>query len=141
MAIVESQGGTLQVLNTDLSPDAYTTLGQVTSIQGLRGGSATVIDVSTLASTRREKRMGLADEGQVSADIFYDPDDAGHTFMEGLRAGRTLATFRVTIPDSGSPDTYFQFSGYVLDFPINLNVDEVVQGTVTIEITGAVTKT
>lgn len=137
MAVVQSQGVQLQ-LGDGASPEVFTSVGQVTNVSGLRGGQATVIDTTNLSSTRREKTMGLPDEGQVTVSLHYDPSDAQHTQMEVARAGRTLTNFKLTLPTT--PVTEFAFSGFVLTFPINNALDTVVQGDVTIEITGEVVK-
>lgn len=139
MATLESQGVKLQVGAGDGPPETFADVGQVVDISGLRGGQATVIDVTNLASTRREKRMGLADEGQVSLTVQYDPTDAQQIRLETLRDGRNLGNFKVLL--TNSPATEFAFSGYVLSFSVDSAVDQVIQGAVTIEITGEVTKT
>ena len=93
MATHESQGSTFAIQDS-ASPAVYQTVGQVTGISGLRGGGATVINTSNLASTRQEKVMGLPDEGQVTIACQYDPDDTnGQTAMETARDGRTLSSF------------------------------------------------
>lgn len=137
MSYFESQGCEFRVQNS-ASPPAYVAVGQVVSITDLRGGNATVIDVSNLASTRKEKRMGLPDEGQISLTLQYDPDDTQQTLLETKRDGRLLSNFQVALADS--PPTTFTFQGYVLTFGLGIAVDDVVMGSVTVEITGAVTK-
>ena len=138
MATLESQGVKLQVGAGDGPPETFADVGQVVDISGLRGGQATVIDVSNLASTRREKIMGLADEGQLNITVQYDPADVQQTRLETLRGTRALGNFKVLLTDSGP--TTFAFSGYVLSFSVDFAVDQVIQGSITIEITGAVTK-
>lgn len=139
MAVVESQGTTLGVDDVGASPVAYTTVGNVVDVTGLRGGQATVIDVSNLGSTAREKLMGLPDEGQVQLTLQYDPDDTGQTELETARDNRTRKSFQITMND-GSPATTFTFNGYVLTFGVDFAVDQVVQSSITIEIDGSVTK-
>lgn len=139
MATLESQGTVLKV-GADASPQGLQTVGQVTSITGLRGGSATVIDVSNLASTAREKKMGLPDEGQVTITCQYDPNDTnGQVAMETARTNRTRKGFTITLTDS--PATVFSFNGYVLTAQVDVNIDGVDEATYTVEIDGAVTKT
>jgi hypothetical protein len=139
MAVVESQGAVLKVDAADASPPSPTTIGNVVSISGLRGGQATVIDITNLASTRREKRMGLADEGQITVEVQYNPDDTGQIELETARGARTIREFTIELND-GSPETTFTFQGYVLTISTDLGVDQVVTASITIEITGAVTK-
>ena len=138
MATVESQNTKLQ-LGDGGAPETFSDIGEVTGVTGFRGGQATVIDVSTLASSRREKRMGLADEGQVTVNLQYDPSDAQQSALETARANRSLLNFKLVL--SNTPATEFAFSAYVLTFPVNVAVDTVVQGSITLEISGDVVKT
>lgn len=131
---LEAQGTYFYVWNTALSPDAWDSCC-ITDFSG-PGGSASVIDVSTLCSTRKEKIMGLPDEGQFSITGNYDPEDSAQLFLQTLRAGRTLGSFRLSLSDS--PITHLTFSGYVLSFQISGAVDQKVTFTATIEITGEV---
>ena len=139
MATVASQGVTFKIGDGGTPTETFNTVGEVTTISGLRGGSAQVIDVSTLASTRREKIMGLPDEGQITVGLNYDPVDARQGDLETARSNRALTNFQIEL--SNTPATVFAFSGYVLSFSVDAGVDTVVTGQVTIEITGAVTKT
>lgn len=138
MATIESQGTTIEIGSMTDSPGAFDTIGQVVSINGLGGGQAAVIDTTNLSSTRREKIMGLADEGQLTIEVQYDPDDVGQDACETARANRTKMQFLITL-NNGSPADTFEFDGYVLAFEKNIGVDQVVTGNITIEITGAVT--
>ena len=131
---LESQGTNFYVWNTVLSPDAWDPIC-ITDFNG-PGGSASVIDVTTLCSTRKEKLMGLPDEGQFSINGNYLPDDTGQGFLKTLRAGRTLGSFRVSLSDS--PITHITFSGYVLSFQIAAGVDAKLTFSATIEISGEV---
>ena len=49
---------------------AFETIPNVVSFQG-PGGQASVIDVTNLASTAKEKRVGLRDEGQLSLSFQF----------------------------------------------------------------------
>lgn len=138
MANVNSQGTTLKV-GDGATVETFTTVPGVTAVTGLRGGQAQVIPVSTLSSTRVEKIMGLADEGQATVNLIYDPDDAQQAALETARANGTLKNFQVVLTDD-TPST-LAFAGFVSSFSVDIGVDTVVTGTVTIEITGEVTKT
>jgi len=130
-AAVEAQGTTIAI-GTDTTP-AWLTIGEFKSWSG-PGGSAAVIDVSDLSSTRKEKRMGLPDEGQFQININYISDSPGHVALMAARAARTEEEFQVTYSDN-STET---FSGFVTGFSRSGQVDGVVEGQVTIEITGEV---
>ena len=112
-----------------------TNVGEVTSFNG-PGGSASVIDVSHLGSTRREKRMGLPDEGQISFDLNLVPNDAGQGKLRTARAARTLTGGELYLTDDSG--TILSFDCYCTAFSIQGSVDDKVQGSVTLEITGEV---
>jgi hypothetical protein len=134
MATLESQGATLAI-SVGTSPTSFTTIANVIDISG-PGGSASVIDITNLASVAREKRMGLPDEGQVTFNVQLDPDNATHQAVRDARKNRTECQFRVTLTDS-TPTT-LTFNGFVLNFSVSLAVDDVVKASITIEVNGAV---
>lgn len=116
------------------SPSSFSYIGNIQSFSG-PGGSATVIDVSNLDSTFREKRMGLPDEGQFTLEVNLDPDNSSHLALKNARASRTRLEFRLTLTDTTA--TTIGFFGYVLNFTLNGGVDNVVKASITIEIDGA----
>lgn len=131
---VESQGVVVQVTDGG-SPTSFQTVANVTDFSG-PGGQASVIDVSNLASTRREKLMGLPDEGQFTLSLNWDPDDTVHQLLRTLRNNRTRAEFKITLTD-GTPATG-TFFGYVLGVTLSGAVDQAVKAAVTIEVDGAI---
>ena len=135
---IEAQGTLLKVGDT-ASPVAYTTIAEIKTFTG-PGGSATVIDVTDLSSTSKEKRMGLPDEGQLSFTINYVPNDTQHALLRTLRANRTLRSFRIEFND-GSPASTWTFNAYVLGFAVSGAVDAVIEANVTLEISGSITET
>lgn len=131
---IEAQGTKFEIGVGD--PAVYTQVC-VKTFSG-PGGSAAVIDTTTLCSTAKEKRMGLADEGQFSFTINYVPGDAGHEALRAARASREPTPFRLTFSDT--PATVWEFTGFVLSFSVSGAVDAVIEASVTIEITGAITE-
>jgi hypothetical protein len=130
---LESQGTILYLGAGTGSPETFNEIQEVISITG-PSGTANVIDVSDLRSTRREKRSGLADNGNLSFEIFYIPTDTQHAALRtlyGLRDGRN---FQIQFTDS--PATVWQFEGYVTGFSANAAVDNVWRATITVEING-----
>lgn len=116
------------------TPAAYTKIGEVLTWDG-PGGEASVIDMTHLQSTRREKLMGIPDEGQITLGINRDFTDTGQAVLAQARADRAQKNFRVTYSD----DSVQTFAGYVLGLSSSGGVDDKVNGSVTIEITGEVT--
>lgn len=133
---LEAQGMLLQIGSG--SPLAYATIKEIKTFSG-PGGSATVIDVTDLSSTAKEKRLGLADEGQLSFTINYIPKDTQHALLRTNRDARTLTSFKLKFTDS-SPVSTWTFNAYVQGFSVSGAVDGVVEANITLEITGSITE-
>lgn len=118
------------------TPVAYTEVGEVADFDG-PGGAASVIDATHLGSSAREKIMGIPDEGQFTFSLNRVFSDTGQAAVLAARAARAKKTFRVTYMDA----TVQTFEGYVLQFSTSGGVDDKLNGSVTIEITGAVSTT
>ncbi len=134
---IESQGIVIKRGSGTGSPETFTEIPDVKSFSG-PGGSASVIDVTNLSSTAKEKRMGLHDEGQLSFTMHYNPSNAVHTSLRTDRANRTLRNFKMIFTDSG--DTEWSFAAYVTGFTVQGGVDAVVEASVTLEISGPITE-
>ena len=125
-----------------------TPIGQVTGFNG-PSGSANVIDITSLASTSKEKLMGLRDEGQLTMDILFDPATADASLHNALRTDketRTKRKFEITLTDQVSTavtdkPTFHSFDAFVTGLSITGAVDDAVKGSVTLEITSAVKTT
>ena len=135
---IEAQG-TLLKIGSGASPESYSTIAEIKTFTG-PGGSATVIDVTDLSSTSKEKRMGLPDEGQLSFTINYIPNNTQHAALRADRASRVLRNFRIQFND-GSPASTWTFSGYVMGFSVSGAIDAVIEANVTIEISGSIVET
>lgn len=130
-----SSQGTKVYVNVDGSPTNFQKIGNVTEFGG-PGGQAAVLDASNLESVFREKLMGLPDEGQFTFGMNLDADDAVHIALRAARRNRTLCEFKVELPYSTTQVVVF--FGYVLGFVVNGGVDQIVKGSLTIEIDGEV---
>ena len=136
MAGLQTQGVVISVAST-ASPASYNAIGSIISFNG-PGGSATVIDTTTLASTAKEKTMGLPDEGQFTLEVYVDnTDTTGQVELKTARTARTSRAFQITLTDS--PQSVATFTGYVLGYAIQGGVDAAIKASITIEISGAVT--
>ena len=134
---LESQGTKVQ-MNSIASPATFSDIPEVKEIT-FRTGSAAVIDVTDLSSAAKEKRMGLADEGQMTMTLNWIPTNAVHAEIDAAKADRKPRSFRILLSDTG---TYtYSFDGFVLGVSLSASVDGVLEASVTIEITGAVTGT
>lgn len=131
---IESQDTTINIRNS--AGSAWLEIGEVTSFGG-PGGSASVYTVSHLKSLRVEKRMGLPDEGQLTLSGNRLGSDVGQVEFKAARAARSKKEFQIIYSD-GSID---EFEGYCLEYSSTGGVDQAVQFSATIEITGEVTFT
>jgi len=129
--------GTVIAIGTTASvmaSDTYTTIGETLSFDG-PGGSASVIDVTHLASTAREKRKGLKDSGQFTVQVNRVFGDAGQQALISAQDDDEPYNFKVTYADG----TIHYFKALVMEFRSSGGgVDEVLRGQVTLEITGDV---
>lgn len=134
---IESQGSKLYYSDGG-SPTSFSQVRNVANIRGLGGAQAPVIDVSNLDSTFKEKLIGLPDEGQITADVNLDPDDASHQALQTARKNRTRLEFKITLTDT-TPTTY-QFYGYVKAFGVDISTGQQVKANLVIEIDGEVSR-
>jgi len=132
---LESQGTKFEIGVGD--PVVFERICEIKTFSG-PGGSATVIDTTDLCDTAKTKRMGLADEGQLSFTINYIPQDTAHAALRAARASRELTSFKLTFTDS--PATVWEFAGFVAGFSVSGSVDGVIEANVTIEISGEITE-
>lgn len=132
-----SQGVQLKIGDA-ASPEVFTAIPEIVTFNG-PGGAGQVIDVTDLDSAAMEKIMGLPDEGQLSFDINYLPDNTYHTLLRTNRGAQTLTNFKLVFTD-GSPVTTWSFAGYITGFTVTGGVNATIRAAVTIEITGAITE-
>jgi hypothetical protein len=130
MACLYTQGTVVEVENNELTP-AFEIVGSVTSFSNTDGDAAD-IEVTTLASTKKEFCQGLADEGSFTLEINRDFADVGQAELEEARSSQSTRNFRITLSDS----TVLTFAGNVKSFTLDGQVDDVVRSTATIKISG-----
>lgn len=139
---IRSAKGTLLGIGDGDSPELFPTIGQVRSIAGPTV-AAIVQDVTThsTAGNWMEKLAVLLDPGTMSFPINYDSTDETHAFATGLWADLiTLQerNFQCTFAGNVGLLAFAAFfSGHGFDLP----VDNIIQGTIELTITGAITAT
>lgn len=134
---VSAQGTLIKRGDRATPTEAFTTIGEIKTFNG-PSTSRTIIDVSTLSSTAKEKRAGLKDHGEISFDINFVPDD---TVLADLRADLNDSVprnFQIVFPDTAA--TTWTFPALVTGFPVSGGVDDVLKGTVTLTLTGDITE-
>lgn len=116
------------------TPKAYTEIANVKSYSGF-DGAASEIDVTNLRSTAKEKRLGLQDFGKFSMNINPDFDDAGQNALRTAKGAGAQKNYKVTYPNN----KVASFAAFVKSTPESGGVDAVIDGSVELTITGAVT--
>lgn len=128
-----AQGVTMSI---DDGASTAVAIAGIISITGIGSGSATEIDVTTLASTAKEFRQGLRDFGSISVELIRNQDDAGQVEMFDAMAAQAVREFVITLPTSTA--NVGTFDGFVQSISTDINADGVVTGTATVRITGDV---
>ena len=125
-----------------------------TGITGL-GGAREQIPITCLDSEEAEFAPGFATPGPVSVPLNLDFSEPSHVRLYELFQSTDQTNVQVAIGLSdgkGIPPTsvdssgfvlpttrtWLQFAGYVADVPIDLALGSVVQGTMTIQRSGAI---
>lgn len=130
-----TQGTTFTIDDSGGTP---VTINGVMSLSGLGSGSATEIEVTTLASTAKEFRQGLQDFGSFSLELIRDDDDAGQAELLDAMTNQATRDFIVTLP-SGTLNV-LTFSCIVLSVSHEIGADGVQTGTANIRVTGPITR-
>lgn len=138
MSIVKSQGTKITV---SADGTTFKTVGHVKSFSGVGGGSATVIDTTHLLSVAKEKALGLQDFGEVSLELNYVPADEGQVILKTAQENQSEIDVKIELPDGTTSGTTWAFKAYVSTFPKGGGVDDIITGSVTMPISGAVIET
>lgn len=112
------------------------TIAGVQSITGIGSGSATEIDVTTLASTAKEFRMGLRDNGTITINMIRNQDDLGQLELWNALGSQTGYSMVITLPTSTA--NVATFTAYVQSVTTDVNADGVVTGSATVRVSGAI---
>ncbi len=140
-----------QVYMIDPADDTVVTIKDVTTFNP--GGSpADQIEDTPLAASVRTYKRGLRTPGQASATLNADPSEPSHIRLHALSKDDTVASINFVIgwADGTAPPTvdidgafvlpttrtWFEFSGYIADFPLDFSSNTIVTSEVSIQRTG-----
>lgn len=135
-AVAADSAGLAYTSGGTFTPTTYTAVGNVRSFQGF-DGQASEIDVTNFASTAKEFRLGLVDNGNISFEIDLDNADAGQVACRSAMVGALLKDMKLILPSGSTPTASFQ--GFVRQFSVSGGVDDVVKASIQVRISGAVT--
>lgn len=130
-----TQGTTFSIDDSGGSP---VVINGVRSMTGLGSQQANKIETTTLASTRKEYRMGLADWGDFQLQFIWNQDDAGQAEMLSACDAQSTRTFIVTLPNTDPSVTLNvgTMEVMVLNMQCDIDADGVVMGTANLAVTG-----
>lgn len=110
------------------------TIAGVTGMSGLASGKAKEIDVTTLASTAKEFKIGLKDNGSFTLDLIRNLDDAGQAALLTALNAQASNTMVITLPTSTL--NVATFTAFVSSLTTEAASDGVVMGKAEFRITG-----
>jgi len=136
-AAILTQGTTFSI--DDVGGSTPTIISGVQSVTGIGSGKATEINVTTLASTAKEFRMGLQDFGSFVMNFNWDQNDAGQLEMYTKMGTQTPAKFVMVLPATNPTITIHTWTAtvYIVEMAAEVAADGVVKGTATLRVTGA----
>lgn len=119
------------------SPEVFTTIAQVTDIDGI-GTDRNTVETTNLQSTAREYQLTIEDGGEITLTIQYDPDDTTHAGLKTDLDNNTLRNFQVALTDS--PAQTWTFAARVRSFKLGkMSPDGVQMVTVILRTSGGYT--
>lgn len=115
--------------------EGFTSVGQITDWDGFDEKSK-VIDITTLDDDYSEKDGGaVIDSGATGMDLLYDP---ANTNINDLRTGvGTKKNFKLILSNG---TTQFAFAAVITGFKIMGKKDDKVRAKVSLDVSGAITK-
>ena len=142
---VKTQGSDLYFV--DPYDNSVTKVGCVTTISGINA-ARDQIEVTCLDSAARLYVAGLASPGAATFTITFDPDDASHVRLHELYVAGTDLDWALGWSDGtaaptadsdgdfvlGSSRSWLNFTGYISDFPFDVNLNAVVSSNVSIQV-------
>jgi predicted secreted protein len=118
------------------STPAFTAISEINNITG-PSMSRETIDVTSLDSTGgyREFIAGFRDAGEIQFSMNFS--QAGYLLMKDDFESDALRDYQIVLPDAGA--TTFDFSGLVVELPLDIPMDDKITCNISIKISGQVT--
>lgn len=151
MATLLTQGSEVYILDETDTGNEVRKIGQITGI-GEFSPTTTEIEITNLDSSRKEFVNGLTDNGSITLQYDYDPQDASQANLKSREGGANVR-FLIACSESSTQPTYsagytiptdrttFDFTAGVQNVGKGGQVDDVWRGSFTLRVSGAVTET
>lgn len=136
MSLAVSGVGTSFKRSDMASTPAFTAISEINNITG-PSMSRETIDVTSLDSTGgyREFIAGFRDAGEIQFSMNFS--QAGYLLMKDDFESDALRDYQIVLPDAGA--TTFDFSGLVVELPLDIPMDDKITCNISIKISGQVT--
>lgn len=134
---IDTTGKTITAGTGSATGTTYSSLGNAKDFTAITGKTS-IITVTNFASAAVEKLSGLPDNGQMTVNLDLDNGDAGQAAAEAARISGTPTAFKIVLPSGTTPT--IAFNGIVTGFDNKGQTNGVLQGSLTVEITGAITR-
>lgn len=152
----ETKGTHLYFVDTATTTDpTVTQLTCPTGITGVNGGTKDRIDTTCLSETGAFRTYigGFADASEVSVPFILYKGDGSHQALFLLQQSGDVIGWMMGLSDAASVPTIdtdfalvtpedrttFAFNGYISNLTIDAATNEVIRGTLTIQVTGSTT--
>lgn len=122
--------------NITPGPETFASVDGISGLNGF-GTQRSEIDVTTLKDQSKKFKLGLKDNGTLQVETFYDPDDAQHQSIRALNDTGDQANWQLILSDT-APHVKYSFAGYVSNWQLRADVDNVYKATFSIRISGDV---
>ena len=129
MAVIVANGGTTLTL-------VSTVIGEVTSIN-VSGFGISAVESTNLAATTKTFLPGVISPGTISCDFLSDGGNAGQDLIKSTVSARTAIAFSIASADGST----FSGSSIITGYDYKAAVDGIITGSVTLQVTGALTIT
>lgn len=132
--------GTLLKLGDGAMSEAFTTIAEVLDINGPNLARGSLDATSHSSGGWKEKVAGIKDGGQVTFDINWVPGNATHANSTGLLSffdDGEAHNFQLVENDAST--LTWSFAAICTGFTTTKPVDGIRKGSITLDITGAVT--
>ena len=131
---------------------AIVQVGCPTGITGL-GGAASQLDDTCLDSTEMQYLPGMANPGQMTVNLNFDPSKISHQELWDLFNAQTTTKWVIGFSDGkdipptvnsttgvlGFPSTRtcVEFDGYIADLPLDFAINSLVKSSMAVQRSGA----
>ncbi len=126
----------LKIGNGAGTAETFTTLAEVLDIDGPSQSRDSIEVTSHSSNGWREFIAGLKDGGEISFDLNMVPDDATQQTLRDHFDDGTVGNYQIVYPNGWQDD----FAATITDYGTKSPVDGPVTDSVTLKISGAVTR-